>query len=220
MNKVGGYGSYQNTLYDTMVQGKKEKNTSRAAKVEENEKNGRTELSSRAQKLLEDLQKRYKNMDFMVSSWKTDAEADAYMARGTKQYSVLIDPDTLEKMASDEETRNQFTNVLNKVPDQFDKIKKDLGDKADEVTSLGISINGKGEVSYFAELEQMGEKQQERIKEIRENKKEEAAKQEKSAKRAKIKADSIEELLEKIRQVDWTKIDAEPEKGSRVDFRA
>lgn len=220
MNKVGGYGGYQNTFYETMVQGKKEKDTSRTAKVEENEKNGKTELSSRAQKLLEDLQKRYKNMDFMVSSWKTDAEADAYMARGTKQYSVLIDPETLEEMAEDEEARNKFTNVLNEVPNKFDKIKKELGDKADEVTHLGISVNGKGEVSYFAELEQMGEKQQERIKEIRESKKEEAAKQEKSAKRAKIKADSIEELLEKIRQVDWTKINAEPEKGSRVDFRA
>ena len=37
-------------------------------------------------------------MDFMVAEYEGDDEAAEYLSRGTKDYSVLIEPELLEKM--------------------------------------------------------------------------------------------------------------------------
>lgn len=234
MNKIGSYGIYQNSLYENSVQSAKEKEkTSKAGK---SEKNGQVRLSSRAKKLLEELQKRYKNMDFMVADYETEEEAASYLNRGTKEYSVLIDPETLEAMAADADVKEKYIGKLEEATKSLTDMKEQLGEEGNDVTRLGISIDKDGSVSYFAELEKMGEKQRERIEKAREDKKEEKAEWEKKAenketaaydkfaqnKKTTVWADSPEELLSKIKNVDWDKVKTQNAvtNGGNLDFKA
>ena len=46
-------------------------------------------------------------MDFIVADYESEEEASAYLSRGTKEYSVLIDPELLEEMAADGKTKEK-----------------------------------------------------------------------------------------------------------------
>ena len=191
-------------------------------------------LSRGAQRLLEELRKKYSNMDFMVADYETEEEAQSYLSRGTKEYSVLIDPETLEEMASNSKVKEKYMGILEEATGKLSSLKDQLKEegKDDMTIHLGVSIGKDGTVSYFAELEKMSEKQRERIEES----KEERAKEQEEKKRAegkrgdfiapdnikrtKVTAGSIDELLEKIRSVDWDTIKngAPQRSGNRFDF--
>lgn len=228
MSKIAGYSVYQNNYYDNKTQNKKTKETKDADKTKKTDKNNQVNLSSRAKELLEELKKTYGNMDFIVADYDSDEEASAYLSRGTKEYSVLIEPETLEKMAADEKTKDKYLGILDDAKTNLNNIKEQLGDKKDEVKSIGITIKDDGTVSYFAELEKMNEKQRERIEKAREEKKESKKETEKDEmppvheryKKTKVQAGSVEELLEKIKDVDWNEVKEEElfKTGSRFDL--
>ncbi len=158
----------------------------------------------------------------MVASFNSDEEAQSYLSRGTKEYSVLIDPEELEKMAADPDYKEKNLSIIEESTGKLKEIKDQLSDKEDEVVNLGVSIGKDGTVSYFAELQKMSDKQREHIEDTKEAKREERAKaakeQEKKdyGKRITVKANSVEELLDKIRNVDWDKVKEETA-GSRFD---
>ncbi|MCM1386728.1 MAG: DUF6033 family protein [Bacillus sp. (in: Bacteria)] len=229
MSKVEGYGAYQNYYNNTVKSNtaKKTKDTDKTDKTQKKESN--VQLSKAAKKLLEELKKNYKNMDFIVADYESDEEAASYLSRGTKEYSVLIDPETLEEMAADEDAKAKYTGILEDAVGQLKDMESQLGDKKNDVTHMGISIGKDGQVSYFAELEKAGERQREFVERTRESKKEERAAQAKKAeekaagertKRTRVEADSVEELLDKIKAVDWDKVKAEEKAttGSKFDF--
>lgn len=223
MNKVMGYNTFQNNYFNNTVQNKKETDKSaktgtakKAADTKKTDKNT-PQLSDKAKALLQDLKKQYGNMDFFVAEYETEEEAASYLSRGSKDYSVLIDPEELERMAEDEDVKNQNLALLDEAVGKLDDIKEELKEtgKEDEVVTLGISIGKDGKVSYFAELEKAGERQKEFVEKIREDKKEAADKgQDKDkdkynydhSKRTTVYADSAEELLKKITDVNWDEI--------------
>lgn len=172
---------------------------------EKAETNQGTRLSKKAQALLKELKEKYGNMDFFVGSYSSNAEAQSYLRRGTKEYSVLIDPETLEAMANDESVRKQYEDVLSGAGDKLAELKDKLGEDADSVKSFGISIDKDGKVSYFAELDKISEsreKQLERAKEKKAEDKKEAKRKEQAEERRErysVEADSIDALVEKIR---------------------
>ena len=235
MEKIGSY-TYQSSLYGKTAQ--KEK-TSGSAKTNGTKSAGAKEdkststLSAAAQKLLKELQKSYTNMDFIVADYETEEEAASLLSRGTSQYSALLTTDELEKMATDENVKNENLGILEDAMSKLDEMKAQLGDKADEVSRIGISIGDDGEVSFFAELEKNSERQRERIEKQREDKKEAAKEAEKAeaeekyksvgrpaGKRTTVFASSVEELAEKINQVDWSAVKEETyfSAGHRFDF--
>lgn len=234
MSKIEGYGVYQNSYAQSAANSRSAKWTEKTDKADRTEQKDPVQLSNRAKKLLEELKKNYNNMDFIVADYENEEEASAYLAKGTKEYSVLIEPETLEEMAADKETKEKYMGILDDAVDQLKDIKDKLGDKENEVTHLGISIGRDGQVSYFAELEKAGERQKEWIEKSRESKKEDRAEQEKKAqeqknqdiaaqgrtKKTRVEAGSVEELLEKIKAVDWDQIKSEekPVTGGRFDF--
>lgn len=228
MNKVGGYNVYQSNFYDQSVQNRKEQNKASKAdsakKVYNTKKaNGNVQLSDRAKALLQELKKTYGNMDFIVADYDSDEEAASYLSRGTKEYSVLIDPEELERMASDDSVKEQNLAFLDEAVGKLNELKGQLGDHKDEVVRMGISIGKDGEMSFFAELEKAGERQREFIDKIREGKKEAADKAEadrtdprhpyshgyERGKRTTVHASTVEELLDKISNVDWDSIKEE-----------
>lgn len=230
MSKIEGYGVQQSNFYANSV---KNKNTKEAEKKDKTGRIGKkdapVQLSTRAKKLLEELKKKYSNMDFIVADYENEEEAASYLARGTKEYSVLIDPETLEEMAADESVKEQYTGILEDAVDQLKGMQDKLGDKKDEVTHLGVSIGKDGTVSYFADLEKIGESRKEWLDKTLEGKKKDKAAQEKKAqekavsekaKTTRVQADSVDELLEKINAVDWSQVKEEekPVTGGRFDF--
>lgn len=228
MEKVGSFDLYHSSYYDKTAQAKKETGSASAAKTKNaGTAQNKVSLSRSAQNLLKELKKSYGNMDFIVADYETDEEAASYLSRGASEYSVLITPEELEKMAADKDVKNKNLKTLNDAVSQLDAMKDKLGDKADQVTRLGIAIGDDGKVSYFAELEKVSEKQRERIDKQRADKKEAAAdakKAEEEARRAPTKrttvyADSVEELAGKIQHVDWNAVKEEaPANGQRFNL--
>lgn len=198
----------------------------------------RPELSDAAQALLEELKQTYSNMDFFVADYSTEEEAQRYLSRGTKDYSVLIDPETLEKMAADAEVRKQYTDILDGAGQKFDEIKEQLGDEAKNVDRLSISFGDDGSVKYYAHLSKLAERQRERIEEGREQRAEERREERAEEQRrridhrpghrpedrkfASVSADSIEDLVKQIREIDWDSIEPfRPENiGGNLDIKA
>lgn len=220
MNGISSYGAYLSNQYNNSITNNQRTNSTKQTQAS-NDKD-EVKLSDRAKNLLKELRQTYGNVDFMVASYSSDEEADTYLSRGTKDFSVLIDPEELEKMASDEDTKKKNLGIIDEAMGKLSDMKDKLGDKKDQVTRLGVSIDKNGTVSYFAELETLSEKQRERIEEAKENKKEEEGGyiQNSRVKRTKVTADSVDGLFDKINNVDWSKIKEEkpdPEMN-RFDF--
>lgn len=241
----GIHGLYQNSYHGsnmTRAEGKKsatEANNAKdaafgtkAAAYEKSEEatgvgqKQQVELSERAQKLLEKLKEKYGDTDFVIANYSSESEAQRLLAGGTKEFSVLIEPELLEEMAADEAVLEKYEGILKDSKAQIEDMVEQLGPDADKVSSLGVAINKDGEVSFFAELDKVNEKQRERIEKNREEKKK-AAKEEHVASEQKIPgrkvrvyADSVEELLERIRKVDLEQKE-NPEQsmvGKRIDY--
>lgn len=202
------------------------------------------ELSDAAKKLLDELKEKYGNMDFFVSNYSSDEEAEEIMSRGTKQYSVLIEPEVLEQMAEDDAVKEKYMGIIDESTSQLDSIKEELEESGQEVQTIGVKIDADGAVKFFAKIKEQNEKYQKQIAEEKEAKKaEDAAKEakEEEAKRMEklregigtnpyskkegayekvttVFADSAEELLEKIKNVDWSQIEATPVKGNGQKF--
>lgn len=228
MNKVGGYSAYQNNYIDSIAQKRKEQDkTSKSdssKKTDSAKKSGSSvQLSDRAKALLQELKKTYTNMDFIVADYDSEEEAASYLSRGTKEYSVLIDSEELERMAADDSVKEQNLAYLDDAVGKLEEMKTQLGDREDEVVHIGITIGKDGEMTFFAELEKAGERQKAFIDSIRESKKEAAEKAASDktdprhshyqdyerSKRTTVYASSVEELLEKIKNVDWDSVKEE-----------
>lgn len=169
------------------------------------------ELSDAALDLLKELREKYGNMEISVAKWSTDEEQD-YYARGCKKdYSVLIDPELLEKMAADESVRAEYEAVLDQADDNSAALTEALGEDADRVENFRITIDANGKVSYAVELikdfeernakraENASKKsaadiQSEKLEERREKRR-----AEEKERRERIFADSMDELIERIK---------------------
>lgn len=235
MNAIANYGAYQKNNYDNSVKERKDRETTRPERRgKAGSDDSQVKLSRGAKKLLEELRKTYSNMDFIVADYETEEEAQGYLSRGTKEYSVLIDPETLEKMAADGKVKEKYMGILEDATKKFSSFKEQLKEegKEDTVIHFGVSIDKNGTVSYFAELEKMGEKQRERIEQAKEERAEEQEKNRKAGgkredfiapdtgKRIRVTANSMEELFDKILSVDWDAIknESQQKSGGRFDF--
>ncbi len=234
MERIGNYGGYAGAYEQSRVGGERSNTRTAASREGASASRGesRVSLSSSAKNLLKELQKSYGNMDFIVADFETDEEAASYLARGTGDYSVLLTPDELEKMAAGEEYKKKNLKTLDNAVAKLDDMKKELGSKGEDVKRIGIVLGDDGEVSYFAELEKSGDKQRERIDRQRADRREEAADVRKKAERERLEArqggvkrtmvyaSSEKELADKIRNVDWNAVkEGNTEKtGSRFDL--
>ncbi len=194
-------------------------NTDKAKEAEKIEKARQPELSEDAKKLLEELKTKYGNMDFFVASYSSEKEAQSYLSKGTKEISVLIDPQTLEEMAQDNKVREKYEGILGESGSKLKEMVEGLGEEKEKVKSVGISVDKEGNVSYFAQLDEAALRKMSQIKDFTDgldkNNKEVAKAAEKAAeKRTRdtkeqwkadtfISATSIEELLKQIKEAKY-----------------
>ncbi|MDE7239454.1 MAG: hypothetical protein K2N41_07045 [Lachnospiraceae bacterium] len=201
-----------------------------------------TQLSAGAKRVLKELQEKYGDkMDIMAGRYDNNEQAASYLSRGIKQYSVLIHADELEAMAKDGKTKEKYMSMIDDATSKLDEAKEQLGDKADDVVRMGVSVGKDGKMSFFADLEQAGAKQRERIEQSRADKKEAAKAEEKKAKKrkdeerlesrresrkdewtktARVESNSLEDLISQIQDLDWDSVKAHGvmPSGSRMDY--
>ncbi len=141
------------------------------------------ELSEAAKNLLAELKEKYGDIDFFVAEFSTDEEAQYYHNQSTKKYSCVIDPKTLEEMAADEAVKEKYVGIIDTADEKFDQVKEELGEDADQIKRMGITVDKDGVVTYFAELTKQTVRMQDDLrnqqKELRAEKKERAEKAEK-----------------------------------------
>lgn len=165
-------------------------------------------LSDNAKNLLEELRKKYGNMNISVAEWSTDEEQDYYAGLTDKDYSVLINPELLEKMAADDSVREQYESVLSNAGKASETLKEELGEDVDKIQSFSITMDADGKVTYAVKLlKDMTEQnknntktQKDRIEEKRAERKEQEKKREEKLETEKIEADSIEGLIAAIKE--------------------
>lgn len=170
------------------------------------------ELSDAAKELLAELREKYGNMEISVAVWSSDEEQDYYASLTDKEYSVLINPELLEEMAADESVREQYESILDNAGTTMDTITEELGEDADKIKSVSITIDADGNVSYAVQLlKDMAEQaknskktssadeQKERIEKRREEKKEQEERRKELASE-RIEAGSIDELIAAIKE--------------------
>lgn len=187
------------------------------------------ELSDKAKAVLEELKEKYGNIDFFVADNVSDEDASGIMSAGTREFSVLIDPDTLEAMAEDDTVKEKYMGIIDDSTQQLASISKELEDSGQEVESLGVKIDADGVATFFAKIKESNENYKKQVEAEKEAQAEAAKKAEKKAKdreeqderlealrerppvkdepqprTAEITAASAEELLEKIKNFDWS----------------
>ena len=229
-------GYYENTVQqkkESMVKVKNNTASEQAVKSSENK------LSSKAKNYLDNLRKTYGDYDFIVADEGDDRSA--LLDKSNKEYSVIFSNSELERMASDEKYASEKMRRVNTIVDMTDRICEQFGyerawgkDGANDtiINKLAVSINDDGSMSIFAELEKMSEKQKDYIEKLREKRAEEKKAAEKnedkkvnsykrddnlSVKKVVVEASSEEELIEKIKNVDWNKVSG-GEVGIRFDL--
>ena len=229
-------GYYENTVQQKKVSTVKTKNNTAS---EQAVKSSEDKLSSKAKKYLDNLRKTYGDYDFIVADAGDDRRA--LLDKSDKEFSVIFSNSELERMASDEKYASEKMRRVNTIVNMTDKICEQFGyerawGKGNEndtiINKLAVSINDDGSMSIFAELEKMSEKQKDYIEKLREKRSEEKKTSEKSeekkvnsykkddtssVKKVVVEASSEEELIEKIKNVDWNKVSGE-KVGARFDF--
>ncbi|WP_026670672.1 DUF6033 family protein [Butyrivibrio sp. AE3006] len=199
------------------------------------------ELSDAAKKLLDELKEKYGNMDFFVSNYSSDEEAEDIMSRGTKEFSVLIEPEVLEQMAADEETKNKYMGIIDESTGKLADMKQQIEESGQSVESIGVKIDADGTTKFFATIKEQNEKYNKQVAADKEAAKAEEkkakAREERQEQLDKLKegygkkepayekktsvyADSVEELIDKIKNIDWSTIEAKPVKdyGQKLDL--
>lgn len=226
MTRVDNYSAVQNYYSSPAQAGKDSSGAGKTTGTNRTKNTEPAKLSRGAQKVLDELKKKYGKMDFMVADFNGDEEAKEILSRGTKEFSVLFSSDELEKMAEDENYKEKNFGRIEEAVKMSDRINArfDVSQDSDsaEVKKVGISFNSDGTTSYFAELEKSSAQQRERIEQSREKRAEEkkASEKKEAAKKVTIKASSEEELLEKMKQIDWSKVKEEKAgvSGGKFDF--
>lgn len=195
-------------------------------------------LSSKAQEYLKSLRETYGDYDFLVGNSTDDLKT--LSKSGSEEFSVIFSNAEIEKMATDEKYAAEKMQGVegavkmcrriceeNGYVSAFDAMKADNG----TVNKIGIVTDDNGNMKFFAELEKSSDKQKERIEKYREKKTEERKEAEKKAskkspyekqekdtvKRTTVEADSMEELIEKIKNINWNNV-SDSKSGDRFDF--
>ena len=194
---------------------------SSAEKTEKSKESSTVKLSTEAQEYLEKLKSKFSNVDFIVADFSSDEEAQKYLDKGKGEYNCVITPETIEKMAKDEDERAKFEGIIEKAIGELPQIREELGEDSEKVTKLGISVDSDGNVSYYALIKESLKKNEnvEKAKEKAAEKRAEEAKKEKQEEYEErlVSASSVEELIKLIKAAYSDKQDDRFEKSDSND---
>ena len=221
--------TYEKSADNSVYGGTYDKNLSMVQNTKKTETEA-PKLSEKAQKVLDELKSRFgDNTDFFVADFSSDEEASRILSNTEKEFGVLISADELEKMADDEDYKNQMMGVIEDGQGKINEFRDSLSDEElKSVKSVGFTVSDDGTLKFFAELQKQSEANSERIEKARQDRKDKAEKQqeeqdkkiednidEKEGKfpmvKRFVKADSLEELADVLRDFLAAKEENKPE---------
>lgn len=136
---------------------------------------GEPSLSKEGLDYYNKLKSKYNDMDFiLVSKDKIDyAKQHASSYGSSSAFTVLIDDEKIEKMATDENYRKKYEGLIEMARTELPKMKEELFKSGSSVVSVGMQVNDNGTASYFAVVDKLNKSQVERIEKKREEQREE-----------------------------------------------
>ena len=162
-------------------------------------------FSGNTQDYLNGLKAKYPDVNITVVDFKNDKQMDNYMFGSSGGNNIAISSNIIQKMATDPATAAKYEKYIADVPKAAEEIKAGLADHGAEMVAGGTVIDKNGKVSYWCIGKHEPPKDsstvsykkqiQEQLEEKRAKKKEEEALKEKRIE----KAETLEKLLEKIR---------------------
>ena len=213
--------------YDNAVQtNKKEK--SETTTTQTVKKTCEEKLTTKAKDYLKTLREQYSDYDFYVAD--TKEEKEAALKQSDKEFSVVFTTEEIEKMAKDEKYAKEKMEAVKTAVEMSKRINEQFNEnedwkKANNVNKVAFYFDENGKITMFAELEKLSEKQKERIEEKKEEAKEDKKinnknpfeKDEDVVKRVWLEATTEEELIEKIKNINWSKVQG-VEPGAKLDI--
>jgi hypothetical protein len=192
-------------------------------------KSSEDKLSTKAKNYLENLRKTYGDYDFYVADAGVDRRA--LLSGSTKEFSVIFSNEELERMADDEAYAQEKMHAVQIAVEMSKRINEQFGADLENgtlISKMAISFDEDGKMSIFAQLEKISEAEKDYIEKLKEKRADEkksaeelaekkAQEKDRTVKKVNLEASSEEELIEKITNVDWSKVAGEIE-GIRFDF--
>ena len=167
--------SVYNAYADSSARAAEKKQAAENTQNRQIQKTDSPQLSSKAQAYLDKLNKSYDNMEFLVCNSGTDAKE--VFSHSTKEVSVILSREEIEKMASDEKYAAEKMKGVQGALRMSEQINREFGytsafgrngENADtRISRIAISFNDDGSTNIFAELVKSGRKQREQIEEAR-----------------------------------------------------
>ena len=190
--------------------------------------NTENKLSDKAKNYLEKLRNDMGDFDFIIADKGDDFKGA--VKHSTKEFSVILSSDEIERMASDEKYAEEKISAINGAVNMSRKINEQYAiehydgkntETLPIINKLTITFNEDGSMTLFADLQKFSEKLQKTVddaKEKAENEKQ-SEKQKFSVKYASVQASSEEELYKKISEFDWSKVPEEKNvTGAKFDM--
>lgn len=215
----------QNEISENDIFGK-----NKTDKTGTNDTNKVTGLSKKAQSVLDALTAKYgSNTSFIVRDFSSDAEAKSILSDSTSEFSVLLTPDELEKMANDKSYMKEKLDGIDGAMRMAEQINAQFGytsaDKdgltKNDISKIGVSFDNNGKMTLFADLEK-GTKANEAANKKASYKKSSSSSKYTVKKKATITASTTEELLKKLKGFSWKDVtetvEAKDDNGSAWDF--
>jgi len=149
------------------------------------ENKGLSGLSEAARSLLEDLKKKFGNVEFIVAQFSTSEEANRHLGRGNGDFNCVITPELLERMAADADVREKYEGLIGEAIGEVGDLKEALDEngKGDMIRSMGITVDADGKIEYHVMLLNSLPKSVNDGNRV-------------------VKAGSIEELMKKLDEID------------------
>lgn len=166
--------------------------------------NGSSGVSGNTQDYLNGLKAKYPDVNITVADFKNGKQMDNYILGSSGRNNIVIASNIIEQMASDPATAAKYEKVIADVPNAAKESKAAIAALGGENIAFGTYIDKDGKVTYwsFSKYERnerpgtsYKETIQDQLKAKRAKKKEEEALKEKRIE----KAETLEKLLEKIR---------------------
>lgn len=185
---------------------------------------GSSGLSETAQNYLNELKQKYPDTNITVADFSSEQSKLSYMF-GCSGGNVAISANIVEKMATDSAAAAKYEKVIGGVSDLYERVEKHLDDRGQVLYGCGVVIDKNGKTSYWmiggdkAPRKNPGTAYKESVTKILEEKRAKKKEEEKLKEKRLKQAETMEELLEKIKAnaQDGTVI-SEEGKGRQFDL--
>ena len=150
---------------------------------------------------LQGLKEKYPDVNVTVADFKNEKQEDNYMFGCSGGNNIVIAPNIIEKMARDPATAAKYEKYIAEAPEATEIMREGIAAHGGEMVACGTAIDENGKVTYWSigrhkpPRESQSVSYKEQLEEKREKKRQEEAIKEKRLK----KAETMEKLLEKIR---------------------